>query len=124
MLPATPVRLKELLDRLLYLARSLGADIKDVELHIVNDAQIAALNQKFMKRAGPTNILSFPGGADMPGQLVLSLDSLARECKLYGQCRRTHLFNLLVHGIAHLAGFEHGPDMEEFTNKLSSLCAG
>lgn len=46
------------------------------------------------------------------GDIVLDLDAVARESRLYGQPVRTHLVRLLAHALLHLAGFEHGPEME------------
>lgn len=61
---------------------------------------------------GPTNVLSFPGAPGMAGALLLSLDTLERECLLYGQEPCEHLLRLLAHGMGHLAGLDHGPEMD------------
>ena len=53
-----------------------------------------------------------PGGEDLPGILLLSLDTLARECLLYGQEPAEHALRLLAHGMGHLAGLDHGPAMD------------
>lgn len=84
-----------------------------VELHIVDDAVMSAANRRFMHCAGPTNVLSFPGGADLPGILLFSADTLARECLLYGQEPKRHTLRLLAHGVGHLAGLDHGPAMDD-----------
>lgn len=83
-----------------------------VELHVVDDAAMSAANRRFMDCTGPTNVLSFPGGADVPGILLFSADTLARECLLYGQEPGRHALRLLAHGMGHLAGLDHGPDMD------------
>ncbi len=95
-------------------ARAPGA----VELHLLDDAAISAANRRFMNCMGPTNVLSFPGGEDLPGILLLSLDTLARECLLYGQEPAEHLLRLLAHGMGHLAGLDHGPAMD----RLCAAC--
>lgn len=119
-LPLPPDELEKMAASLLNSARKAGAPVLDIELHLVCDACIAGLNSRIMNRAGPTNILSFPGGQDMPGILVLSLDTLKRESRLYGQDRADYLLSLLAHGAAHLAGFEHGDEMEKFIARLKS----
>lgn len=119
-LPLPPAELEKMAADLLNAAREAGAPILDMELHLVSDACIAGLNSRMMNRAGPTNVLSFPGGLDMPGVLVLSLDTLKRESRLYGQDMAEYLLSLLAHGAAHLAGFEHGDEMEEFAAGLKS----
>lgn len=49
------------------------------------------------------------------GWLVLSLDTWRRECLLYGQEPVEHALRLLAHGLGHLAGYDHGPEMDDFT---------
>jgi len=50
------------------------------------------------------------------GALALSLDAVAREAFLYGQDPVEHGLRLLAHGLAHLAGYDHGPDMDAFAD--------
>ena len=92
----------------------------EVELAFVRDAAITALNRQYLDCRGPTNCLAFPD-AGRPevffgGSLFVSLDALYRECMLYGQTPAAYLLRLLAHGLAHLAGFDHGKDMD-------ALCA-
>lgn len=49
------------------------------------------------------------------GEIALSVDTLAREVRLYGQEPREHLIRLLAHATLHLSGLDHGPEMEAFT---------
>gem|GEM_PF-157214 len=46
------------------------------------------------------------------GEIALSVDSLARETRLYGQEPREHLVRLLAHAVLHLSGLDHGPEMD------------
>lgn len=92
-------------------------------LTLLRDGDMARLNAEALGLPGPTNILSFPddtpqGGAGGPavhhlGELYLSLDTLEREARLYGQPRGVHARRLLAHGLAHLLGYEHGSEMEK-----------
>ncbi len=97
-------------------AAAHGRPLAGVELYLVTDAAMARANMRHMGCTGPTNVLSFPGGDAMPGTLLLSLDTLDRECLLYGQEPSEHLLRLLAHGMGHLAGLDHGPGMD-------ALCA-
>ena len=83
-----------------------------VELHLVDDAAIGVANRRCLGCTGPTNVLSFPGGCDSPGTLLFSLDTLHRECLLYGQEPTEHTLRLLAHGMAHLCGLDHGEQMD------------
>ena len=83
-----------------------------VELHLLDDAAIGVANRRHLGCTGPTNVLSFPGGYDCPGTLLFSLDTLRRECLLYGQEPAEHALRLLAHGMAHLCGLDHGEQMD------------
>ncbi len=91
-------------------------------LHVVRDARVAKLNTQHMRAHGPTNILSFPGThagsanslqalSTAPHILVLSVDTLQRECVLYGQDFLEHTVRLLAHGLGHVLGYDHGEEM-------------
>lgn len=89
-----------------------GYPIPVLTLHLVDDGRMAHCNSRHMACPGPTNVLSFPGDATLPGQMVLSLPTWRRECLLYGQDGREHLLRLLAHSMGHLAGLDHGPEMD------------
>lgn len=110
------------------------AESLELDLLLVRDADMARLNREHMDCPGPTNILSFPleeltSTSDRPmpesaqentpvplGSLVLSVDALHREARLYGQDLQEHCLRLLAHGLGHLAGYDHSPEMD-------ALCA-
>lgn len=101
----------------LYLAGVRQQPMPNVELLLVRDAEMAVYNAQFMNCEGPTNILSFPTDADdhsAPASLLLSVDTLRREAFLYGDTVGRHLLRLLAHGMGHVAGFDHGPAMDQF----------
>lgn len=101
----------------------LGLEGFDFDLKIVNDAAIAEVNEEFLGCVGPTNVLSFPF-SETPdleqnsflGEIVLSVDTLARETRLYGQQPEEHTVRLLAHAMLHLAGYDHGPEMYSLTD--------
>lgn len=111
-MPVDSYGLKAMLATMLSAARKKGASFCGVDLHIVNDATIAAINWQYLECSGPTNIISFPGEEQFQGILVLSADTFSRECRLYGQESYTHLTRLLAHGFGHLAGYDHGEAMD------------
>lgn len=93
-----------------------GRPIIGIELCLLRDADMAVVNASRLGCNGSTNVLSFPGASGMAGTLLLSVDALERECLFYGQEPSEHLLRLLAHGVGHLAGLEHGLEME-------ALCA-
>ena len=94
-----------------------------VELHLIDDAAMSAANRRCMGCQGPTNVLSFPGGCDSPGTLLFSLDTLRRECLLYGQEPGEHALRLLAHGMAHLCGLDHSALMDAVSDYFMLVAA-
>ena len=88
---------------------------------IVADPEMALLNQRYLGREGPTNVLAFPmdpGDSGGPGPVLLgdvavSLDTARREAAQNGLDPDEHLMRLLIHGILHLVGYDHVHDEEE-----------
>lgn len=114
--PRFPLSGPELMEIFEGLAATFGLDAWELSLRIVDDEEMAELNGRFMGCLGPTNVLSFPGGeGDWLGDLVLSADTLARESWLYNQDPHEYTVRLLAHGLLHLMGHDHGPEMEALT---------
>lgn len=99
------------------------ADMR-IMLIIASDGDISSMNLRNLGCFGPTNILSFPGTGGEVGTLFLSADTLERECILYGQEAPAHAIRLLAHGMGHILGFDHGPEMDEFCAYLISRALG
>jgi len=99
----------------------LGSPDGELSVVILDDVGIAALNQAYLKRPGPTNVIAFPMregpfsdiAPDLLGDVVISMDTAEREAKQAGIPFETRFMELLVHGILHLFGFEHETNPEE-----------
>ncbi|RQD67308.1 MAG: rRNA maturation RNase YbeY [Desulfonatronovibrio sp. MSAO_Bac4] len=113
---------RELKDIVRSIASELGNNDPDIDILISDDVSMRDYNQRFLGMEGPTNVLSFPeDNPDMPqclGQLIINADAVRRESVLYGQDPVSYMVRLMVHGILHLAGFDHGPAMDEFSDKI------
>lgn len=118
--PRFPLTRRELAGVVETLLDALGLSGAELSLTLLDDPGIALLNAKYLGCQGPTNILSFPEADPARrkslGALFLSAETLVREAFLYGQDPHRHLARLLAHGILHLAGFEHGPEMDALTD--------
>jgi probable rRNA maturation factor len=83
----------------------------DVTLRIVNAAEGRNLNSAFRGKDYATNVLTFvyhePASARLLGDLVLCAPIVTREAKAQGKRLQDHYAHLAVHGILHLAGFDH-----------------
>jgi pyridoxine 5-phosphate synthase len=82
---------------------------------LVGDGEIAALNRDYRQQDRPTNVLAFAlreAGAEMPGRellgdVVISLDTAAREAAAQKITLHQRVTVLLIHGLLHLLGFDH-----------------
>ena len=89
-----------------------------VSVRVVGEAEGADLNHRYRGKQGPTNVLSFafeaPPGVDLPwlGDLVVCAPVVEREARAQGKAPRDHWAHLVVHGILHLIGYDHGTEAE------------
>ena len=96
----------------------------ELELYVVRDGRMAQENLRCMGCQGATNILSFPPAEGMPATLLLCADATRREALLYGQDLGEHCLRLLAHGLGHVLGHDHGPEMDTLCEAmLSRACA-
>jgi len=82
---------------------------------VTGDETIAELNERYLGRKGPTNVLAFPmrdGSAEgfespMLGDVVISVDAALKEAAELGEAVETTVDRLIIHGILHLLGYDH-----------------
>ncbi len=100
---------------------SIQKQDNSLELALMDDAAIAALNVEYLSCSGPTNILSFPSGlTGSLGWLALSVETIRREAMLYKQNLAFYTLKMLGHGLAHLFGHEHGEEMDAQSEKAAA----
>ena len=89
-------------------------------LQFADDAEVHVLNREWRGKDKPTNVLSFPmlergdllalahdGPPELLGDLALALETCAREAAEKGISLEHHATHLIVHGLLHLAGYDH-----------------
>jgi probable rRNA maturation factor len=88
-------------------SRATGVE-GSVTVRYVAQAESRRLNRRFRGRDHATNVLSFPYSArPLEGDLVICAPVVAREAREQGKAVRAHHAHMLVHGLLHLAGFDH-----------------
>ncbi len=107
------------------LLRILSLENKKISIVLMSDADIASFNEKYRNKKGPTNVLSFPAGGgatdDSPftappdelGDILLSVETAAREAGVARQPVTDRLIELVVHGVLHLLGHDHERSEQE-----------
>jgi rRNA maturation RNase YbeY len=101
--------------------KDLACDQDELSILFTDDAQIAELNERYLGRKGPTNVLAFPisngstGEIDsgMLGDIVISVDTAIRESKEEGVALRETIYRLLIHGILHLLNYDHERSLKD-----------
>jgi probable rRNA maturation factor len=94
----------------------LGRDNWDLSVLYCDDTFIKDLNARYRNRDEATDVLSFPLGQTLvegeeqrylPGDIVISLDTLAKNAEYFEVAPDEELRRLLIHGILHLDGMDH-----------------
>ena len=99
----------------------LGLQEGQLSVVIVSDRKMAELNRTYRRVDGPTDVLAFAQqegegegfNVHVLGDVVISAESAARQAPRYRRSLESEMDLLLVHGILHLAGFDHVGDLEE-----------
>ncbi len=89
-----------------------------VTVRFVDTAESEALNRKYRRKSGATNVLSFvyddrPGMVH--GDVVLCLPLLRQEAAEQGKTLAAHCAHLVIHGMLHLQGYDHRRAVEAAT---------
>jgi probable rRNA maturation factor len=108
----------------------LGLEEAGITVSLVSDTEIAQMNEKFRKKKGPTDVLSFPSvarrkparlrrgsiqwktGEDL-GDIAISPATARRYAKKQGRRLPEELRVLILHGVLHLLGYDHETDSGE-----------
>jgi probable rRNA maturation factor len=102
--------LKRLLRRVIIAA---GEEKRALTVSLVDDDEILALNKKFAKEDHTTDVLSFPQEGALLGDVVISVETAARQAKAQYRDLVDELTHLVIHGVAHLQGFDHATKAQE-----------
>jgi probable rRNA maturation factor len=84
----------------------------EVALVLTGDRAVRALNRRYRGKDKPTDVLSFPGpgGEAGLGDIVISVETAARNAKEYGRTLPQELDILALHGFLHVLGYDHETD--------------
>ena len=90
---------------------AVGRPGSDVDVLVVDDAEIERMNARFLGVHAPTDVLAFPleipqGGQDLLGQVVISVDTARRQARRVGVATALELDLLVTHAILHLVGYD------------------
>lgn len=93
--------------------RRLAAQIlgkRNLSVAFVTNAAIRKINKQFLQHDFATDVISFPLGTDLVGELVISADYAVGEARQRGIPVEEELLRYVAHGILHLLGYDdHDP---------------
>jgi probable rRNA maturation factor len=97
----------------------------EISVRLTSDEEVHTLNRQYRGKDRPTNVLSFPmiqpdlldtvtqnsdDGEVILGDIVLAHGVCAAEAAEKGISVEDHATHLIVHGVLHLLGHDHGDD--------------
>ena len=99
--------------------------VVEVAVRLTGDAEVHGLNRQYRGKDAATNVLSFPmvqpdlietlsagdDGETLLGDIVLAAETVAAEAAAKALPMADHVAHLIVHGMLHLLGYDHGDDV-------------
>lgn len=100
-----------------------------VNVLVASSRELRLLNQKFRGKNKATDVLSFPGessvaksrSAALAGEIAISADIATQNAFRLGHSAAEEIKILTLHGILHLAGFDHESDNGQMARKELDL---
>lgn len=94
--------------------RGPAASPSRVDVFIAGNPDIRRLNREFRGKDKPTDVISFPAaeasGGGIAGDIAISASIAAENARRFGHAFAEELKVLILHGMLHLAGYDHETD--------------
>lgn len=100
--------------------QALGYDKEEVSILFCSDSFIQNLNSEYRKIDSATDVLSFENGESYTdeegnewlsaGDIAISLETLSKNAEYFEVEEDEELKRLIVHGLLHLNGYDHGEE--------------
>jgi len=130
--PELPTGAGAYLTALAHQVREAHPSLPTTDLVLTDDAYVHRLNRQYRGKDRPTDVLSFtlaPDGApqevvaEIGGEIYISLERAQTQAQEQGVALIEEVGRLWVHGLLHLAGYDHDTDaglrfMEGETERL------
>jgi len=89
-------------------AQKLAEVQGEVDILIATNKRLRELNRRFRRKNKPTDVLSFPRPSG--GDIAISAQIARDNAQRYGHSLAIELKILVLHGMLHLAGYDHESD--------------
>lgn len=84
----------------------------DLSVVLLKEAKMRELNRIYRGKDEATNVLSFPEEELGLGELVLCPAQIRKDAAKYGITFTAELTRIFIHGLLHLAGYDHAKDAD------------
>lgn len=117
----------ESLNRFVLRARKAAQIKGTIDVLVTGSGEMRALNQRFRGKDKPTDVLSFPSESSLnsrpafAGEIAISAEIALDNARRLGHSGALEVKVLVLHGILHLAGFDHERDNGEMASKEAYL---
>lgn len=107
----------------------LKFDGEEISMLLCNDTYMQELNKTYRNIDSSTDVLSFENDEEYEdeegkwkcaGDIVISLDTLPVNAEYFNESRNDELKRLIVHGLLHLNGMDHGE--EHIEKNVQPVC--
>ncbi len=92
-----------------------------VSVLLTTDRKIRQLNRQFRGMDKATDVLSFPApkavAGEVAGDLAISVPTARRQAREQGHTLAAEIKVLILHGLLHLAGYDHERDEGEMARR-------
>ena len=102
-----------------------------VTVLLTSDSALRSLNRRFRGKNKPTDVLSFPASElvqdqkksqeRIAGDLAISVPTARRQAAEQGHTLSVELRVLILHGLLHLAGYDHEADAGQMNRRERQL---
>jgi probable rRNA maturation factor len=100
-------------------AQTLARVKGEVDILVSSNQRLRDLNRRFRHKDKPTDVLSFPRPSG--GDIAISAQIALNNAQRYGHNLATELKILVLHGMLHLAGYDHESDNGHMARAESRL---
>ena len=117
-IPVEAKKIKKVAERILASLRISGYELSVL---LLDNKGIRAVNKKYLNRNRPTNVISFSltegefGNINpqVLGDVVISVEKALEQAETNGTTLGEEISFLIIHGILHLLGYDHGKGQGE-----------
>lgn len=101
--------------------REEGVAEAEISIALVDDGQIAELNEEYLDHEGPTDVITFAlheAGESPLGDVYIGVEQAIRQAAEFGATPAEEVLRLAVHGTLHVLGYDHPEGAERTGSEM------